>query len=207
VAIAVALWLVVPVANRARQLMREHPDLYITERWRGRRASADESESGRRLRQRMAAERARTRRNILIGAIVVIAAAAVIAFLGGRTREPATEPAEEWVPPTSIEPYTERFLEAWNRSDLEALGKLIHARDSRYLAKVRRRLRKRGWEERLPTLLPGRFDQQEDDQKLEVTFALKDYDGTVELGTVWWWADGAWWWYGSIWPKSEELGR
>lgn len=155
-ALLVLFWTALIPLVRLRALVQEHPDLYVSRRIRGEARRRPEGESVReRAAQRRAAEAA-SRRTLLL-ALGGTLAAAVLLFFGWKflNRPPLLEQA------------TPSLVEAWNRSDVDAVAALW--RDSEKARRsLERLLSARDWE-RLPTIERDELDPSRGSLQLATT--------------------------------------
>ena len=112
-ATAIALWCVLPLAFRAQGLMDRYPDLYIAEKWKGRRSAAPASSRAKDIH----AETRRQKRASLkklaafLGAFAVFVA--VVIFLKNRKEDtPVDEP-----PIPVFGSRAEDFRRVWNEGE------------------------------------------------------------------------------------------
>jgi hypothetical protein len=177
VAIGVFFWSLVAPTVRVRELVRAHPDLFVSRSISGRLQRAPADASPTRLRsERRSARRARSgrRTSVLVGAIV-IALAGVAGFAAWRQSRP---------PP--LEPSLEAFRMAWNASDIEAAGAaFVPASRERLTVSLQRVAERRGWDA-LPAI--ERVDVRRDGRRAQVTFWT--LEGGLETA---WEVDGERW--------------
>lgn len=196
-AIVIALWCVLPLAFRAKRLMERNPDLYITQKFQGRRPSAQRTERGRRIAAETRRQKAASRNKAILffGAFVLCAAGVIV--IPPMLKEPVTEP-----------PFGSRaddFRQAWNRADWVAVVEFMHATDrARRWPRIKRLMRKRGWNDKPPKLEPPRLER---DGPIAAHYGIVGLDEDVEFIVYWAWDADGWWWDNTKWPKADRVKR
>jgi hypothetical protein len=200
VAIAIALWCVVPLAFRVQRLMKQHPDLYITQKWQGRRGAAPETECGRRVAAETRRQAAQGRRRLLIlgGSFVLFIAAVVVVKQQSAPPGPGPAPTR---PPFASR--AENFRLAWNNGGLDAVAMFLapDERSSRR-RRIERLMKKRDWHLRRPRLGEPTV---EDIGRVKVTYPIEGLPDDVVFTVYFAWDADGWWWDKTRWPKTDRV--
>jgi len=173
---AADFWVATYFAARVTRLAREHPDLYLARRMRGRPSKRS---AGRRARALEARDVTRRRR----GTVAIFAGFALLTAVGfGGIFYSESKRRPE---PTQA---IEAFVEAWNRADLDALARQA-PRDAQgtRAAKLARIGERYGWGERLPAISGHDLEEPRHD-RLKVRFVTEG--GPLEVDFLW--DDGRW---------------
>ncbi len=197
--IMVAFWVGVGKAERAVALAEAHPEAYSARLMRGDLSH----EGGRHAEAARAA--ARHRRNVRLG-IAGGVLAVIVGLLVWRPWGPPT-PAGEWTgligvggrasapmaPPGLIDARIAQFSSAWARSDFAAIDALryddVRERQSGLFQRI---VKKRGWSEKLPAVLPGEPDPANRGGRATWYFAFADRPDDPPFKLIWEW-DGTVW--------------
>ncbi|MBL9087346.1 MAG: hypothetical protein JNM10_09400 [Planctomycetia bacterium] len=197
--IMVAFWVGVGQAGKAAALAEAHPEAYSARLMRGDLAH----EGGRHAEAARAA--ARHRRNVRLG----IAASVLTVIVGLLVWRPWGAPTrdDEWTgligvggrsstpmaPPGPIDTRIAEFSAAWARSDVAAINALryddVRARQSELFQRI---VKKRGWVEKLPTVLAGEPDPTNRGGRATWYFAFADRPDDPPFKLIWEW-DGTVW--------------
>lgn len=197
--IMLAFWVGVGHAGKAAALAEAHPEAYSARLMRGDLAH----EGGRHAEAARAA--ARHRRNVRLG-IAGSVIAVIVGLLVWRPWGPPTRDDERtgligvggrsstpMAPPGPIDARIAEFSAAWARSDVAAINALryddVRARQSELFQRI---VKKRGWVERLPALLPGEPDRMYRGARAVWRFAFADRPDDPPMTLSWEW-DGAVW--------------
>ena len=172
---AVFFWAATFFAAEVTRLAREHPDLYLSKKLRGRAPSRSGGARTRAIHER---HQKKQRRKLIVtssafGALTLLGLVGIFVSEGSGDTE-GSEPA---IPTETID----AFVDAWNRADIDALAELAPAdgreKRRRNLAKAMRRY---GWEEQLPPILGFTHESTRKD-RLKVTFNTEGGDLKVNF--------------------------
>ena len=203
-ATAIALWCVLPQAFAAQKLLKRHPDLYIAEKWKGRRNAPTQTQRGLDIQ----AETRRQKKQGLIKMLMFVgffAAFVVVVMLmkgSGDKQDPLV--AEER-PVPSFGSRAENFRRAWNEGEWKHIEEFLPpAHRARRGPKIRRLLKKRGWDQQRPKLLSPRIDRG---SYTKATYNIDGFESDIVFVIYWDAGETNWWWAKTRWPKTELVKR
>lgn len=176
---SIALWAAVRTTLPVKRLLAEFPDLRIARKMMGEAIEAPAGEVLARARERRAREEAAARRKaaVLWGVILgVLLLAGIPLLLHLR--------------PAPLLPDLDRFQQAWDRGDMDALASCFRASDrDRHVEGLRRIFSKRGWSPAPPPVVSRTVEQERGRQAL-VRFHLPGDAGN--LATTWFREEDRW---------------
>ena len=205
-AIAFALWCVVPLAFRVESLLEEHPELYIAQKWKGRRTGARRTVRADQIHaETIRQKRAARKKALIFGGAFVLFAVAVWFVPKGKDRAARGQAGGGLAPRPEFDTRGIDFMAAWNSGGWPAIERFLHPDDRRRLgSKIRRLMKKRGWDKRRPRLKPPRI---EDKGKIRTYYAFEEFEPDIELVVRWAHDRGQWWYDRGKWPRTEDVKR
>ena len=191
IGIAVLLWWAVKVALDANTLMRLYPDAW--EGPGGTYTGRSKKDVGSKWQERAKADRQKRTRNVLLFVVLPLVLLIAGAILFGSKDDGGDTPT--WQPPVvetpteSVEPHVQRFADAWNASDFEAVMELVHPEEQSTIRKlVSKVIRRRNWANAHPNASTGTLEEYDPAHY----YAWHDLEGYGRVRISWEWADGRW---------------